>query len=620
MTRFATDVYRSTKDFVISNRRVVVTLIHLVQAAVANYIAFILRFESIISPSYLGKFIQYLPLLLVIRLVFYLQAGLYKNLWRYASISDLVKIVRTAVIGSAVFYIIVRHISGDLSYPRSIFVLDTLLLVVISGGSRLMVRIFREYLKASPSGKSVIIIGAGDAGEMIVRDMINNPQYAYRPVGFIDDDPYKKGLSIHGVPILGPMQRMAELVEKQKPDELIIAMPSTGYKAMQEIYELCKPLNLPIKTLPGLHMIMDGSVSVSQVKPLSLEDLLQREPVLTDIEAVREFIGQKSVMVTGAGGSIGSELARQIIRYGPKKLVLYDRYENGLFMIDGELKGVEHSAEVLPVVGDILDARRLEHVFTVHGPDIVFHAAAHKHVPMMELNPVEAVKNNVLGTKTLLEAAERHGVENFVQISTDKAVNPIGMMGASKRAAELLAMRMNEAGPAKVTTVRFGNVLGSSGSVVHLFREQIKAGGPVTVTHPDVKRFFMLLEEAVQLVLIAAAAGGGGEIFVLDMGEQIKLVDFAENLIRLSGFVPNEDIMVEFIGLRPGEKLYEELLDETEQRMPTFHDKLHIAVPRVSSAEDMDENIALLEQAVDDYSAEEVIRVIKKIVPSYRTR
>jgi FlaA1/EpsC-like NDP-sugar epimerase len=529
------------------------------------------------------------------------------------------KITKSVTFGSIVFLILVRYVFRDISYPRSIYVLDWMLLIMLYGGSMLAIRMLREYLQTESSGKRVLIIGAGDAGEIMVRDMKNNPQYAYRPVGFIDEDPYKKGLNIHGVPIFGPMDMLEHSISKYAPEEILICIPSASQKVIRDIYEACKPFNLPIKTLPAMGAILSGEISVSQIKSLSMEDLLQREPVRTDIQSVREYIEGRAVMVTGAGGSIGSELCRQIANYRPSTLILLDRYENGLFQVDVELKREHPGIDILGVIGDINDRQSIEYIFGRYRPVLVFHAAAHKHVPLMEKNPFEAVKNNVFGTKNLIEMSVSHGVEGFVLISTDKAVNPTSIMGATKRIAEFLVL--NAAGSSNRTvfrTVRFGNVLGSAGSVIHLFREQIERGGPVTVTHPDVKRFFMLIPEAVQLVLIAASSSDRGEIFVLDMGEPINISDFAENVIRLSGFVPDEDIRIEYTGLRPGEKLFEELFDESEENVPSSHDKLRIAVSRPPSSEDLQWLLASLETIIREGSVDGLCSAIGRVVPGYR--
>lgn len=620
MPTITTNIYQASKNILIKNRRIVVATVHLLQAAIANYLAFVLRFESILIPKYLDLFLTYLPFLLMIRLVFYLQAGLHKGLWRYSSTEDLIKIVWSTTLGSLVFVIIVRYLFGDTEYPRSIYVLDWLLLIMISGGSRLFMRIFREHLHTESLGKKILLVGAGDAGEMIVRDMKNNPKYAYKPIGFIDDDPYKAGLSIHGVPIFGPKKIIGEVIEKHKPEEILISIPSARYKTIKEIYELCKLFNIPIKVLPGLSDVLDGNVSVSQIKPLSLEDLLQRDPVEINIKPVRDHINGRSVLVTGAGGSIGSELCRQLIKYSPSNLILFDRYENGLFEIDLELKRDRSLTPLIStIVGDMCDINSLEYLFLRHKPSIVFHAAAHKHVPLMETNLLEVVKNNIFGTKNLLDTALKHNSENFVMISTDKAVNPSNIMGATKRITEFLTVNMNSSSRTKCTVVRFGNVLGSNGSVVHVFKEQLKYGGPLTVTHPEIKRFFMLIPEAVQLVLTSAASSAGGEINVLNMGEQIKIVDLAENLIRLSGFIPYEDIKIEFTGLRLGEKLYEELFDVSEKIIPTLNKKLSVAVPdNVPSMEMLAKHISILRHIVSNNSVDEIIPEIQKIVPNFK--
>lgn len=615
-----TNIYQTSKNILIKNRRIVVAIVHLLHAAIANYLAFLVRFEFFIPSQHLSQFISYLPLLLVVRLVFYLQAGLHKGLWRYSSTEDLIKIVWSTTLGSLVFMVAVRYLFGDTLYPRSIYVIDWLLLIMISGGSRLFMRIFIKHLQSESSGKRILLIGAGDAGEMIARDMKSNPEYAYKPIGFIDDDPYKKGLSIHGMPIFGPRSMIGEVIEKHKPEEILISIPSAGYKTIKEIYELCKPFSIPIKSLPGLSDIIDGNVSVSQIKPLSLEDLLQREPVEINIKSVRDYIEGRSVLVTGAGGSIGSELCRQLIQFSPSNLILFDRYENGLFKIDLELKRAHNLTPIIStVVGDICDPNSLEHLFLRHKPSIVFHAAAHKHVPLMETNLLEVVRNNIFGTKNLLDVAAKHNLEDFVMISTDKAVNPANIMGATKRVAEFLTINMNSSSSIKCTVVRFGNVLGSSGSVVNVFKEQLEYGGPLTVTHPEIKRFFMLIPEAVQLVLISAASGAGGEIYVLNMGEQIRIVELAEILIRLSGFIPYEDIKIEFTGLRPGEKLYEELFDVSEKIIPTFHEKLSIAVPQnAPSMVELSQHISVLKHIVKNNSVSDVIPEIQKIVPNFK--
>lgn len=669
----------TTANTVFRNRRAIITLFYLLQALIANYLAFVLRFDSLSLSAFHPGFLEYLPILLLARLIFYFQSGLYKDYWRYASISDMMKIVRTATLGSILYLLVVRHVIGDLTYPRSVYLLDWLLFVIIFGSSRVFLRILREYMHSESHSKKVLILGAGDAGEMLIRDMRNHPNRIYKPIGFLDDDPLKKGLTIHGVPIFGPISMLPTILAKHKPEEVIISMPMASQISVKEIYEYCKPFDITMKKLPGIDDMLNGKITVaaklgelivnsglatesqlqealelkrkeggrlgsklvklgyvsennlssllgkqyslSQAVPVSLEDLLQREQVRTDIRSVREFVEGRTVMVTGAGGSIGSELCRQLAGYCPSMLVMLDRYENGLFDIEMELRGGNGASthNLCAAVGDVQDSLYLDCVFSMHRPEIVFHAAAYKHVPLMEANPVEAVKNNIFGTKRLVEAAAAHGVKSFVMISTDKAVNPTSVMGATKRVAELLTYNMNALSPMRCNIVRFGNVLGTNGSVIPIFREQLRRGGPITVTHPDMKRFFMLVPEAVQLVLIAAAQGKGGEIYVLDMGEPVKIVDLAENLIRLSGFIPHKEIGIEFTGLRPGEKLYEDLFDDTEKMMVSSHEKLRIAVPAALPAMILMNHLSALEEHVKAYSGEAVITEIRKIVPNFRS-
>lgn len=618
MLTFSRDIYITLTDLLVKYRRLGVTFVHIVQAMLANYMAFMLRFDFSLQPERSKQFITYLPLILLIRLAIYLVAGHYKDILRYSSIKELIRLFYSLTLGSIVFFVLVRFFFTDASYPRSVYIIDWLLIIMMSGGGRLSVRVLREYMRSEHSGKRTLLIGAGDAGEMILRDMGNNPKYGYSPVGFIDDAAHKRGLKIHGVPIIGGREMIGAAIKQYGVEEILITMPSASNQTIRDIYEACKPHKIPIKTLPRLSDVLSGNISVAQIKPLSLEDLLFREVLRPEIKEVKDYLEGKTVLVTGAGGSIGSELCRQIIEHGPSNLIIFDRYENALFEIDLELRR-RRKTGVSTVVGDICDAAGVERLFAKYKPAIVFHAAAHKHVPLMEGNPLEAVKNNIFGTKNVAEAAKRHNAESFVMISTDKAVNPTNIMGATKRVAEFLTMDMNSPSGTRFTTVRFGNVLGSNGSVINIFKEQLRRGGPLTVTHPEIKRFFMLIPEAVQLVLIAASAGKGGEIFVLDMGEQIKIVDLAENFIRLSGFTPYEDINIEFIGLRPGEKLYEELFDESEKTAPSFHEKLLIAAPdNIPALPEMRRHLAALELILREGSVERLMAEIRKIVPNFK--
>lgn len=670
------DIYLIFGAYIVKYRHVFISLLFLIQVALANYLAFLIRFDGVLSGVQISQYVHYIPYLLVFRFVFFYREGLFKGLWRYASTSDLMKIIKSTTFGSVLFLLFVHYVIGDTGYPRSVYILDWMLCILISGGNRLLIRVFREYMFLDPLRKKILIVGAGDAAEMIVREMKNSNNYLYEPIGFVDDT-QMPGLTIHGLPILGPCANIPEIMKSHRPDEVLIAVSNDMQTTIREIYEVCKPFNVPIKKLPGINDLLDGNVTVgaklgqrlidanmvtekqveealalqekeggrlgskliklgyiteeqmmaflrkqygiTSMRPISLEDLLQRECVKTDNSAVMDFIRGKSVVVTGAGGSIGSELCRQIMRYKPSCLLLLDRYENSLYEVDIELRNEGNGMELSSIVVDIQDKSSVEHVFSKHRPQVIFHAAAYKHVPLMEESPIEAVKNNIFGTKNLIDTASKYGAECFVLVSTDKAVNPTSVMGATKRIAEFLTLHMNSVSETRFSIVRFGNVLGSNGSVVPIFKEQLKNGGPITVTHPEIERFFMLIPEAVQLVLIAAASGEGGELFVLDMGSPVKIADFAENFIRLSGYIPHKEIKIRYTGLRPGEKLYEELFDRTEKSIPTFHSKLMMALPELPSLNLLNRYMTELEHAVLNYSVHEVDSIIRNIVPNFKS-
>jgi FlaA1/EpsC-like NDP-sugar epimerase len=460
---------------------------------------------------------------------------------------------------------------------------------------------------------------------MIVRDMLHNADYGRTPIGFIDDAPGKQGERIHGVPVLGTRAELARVIEQARPDDVLIAMPSAPPVVIQEVVRTLQPFSLNITTLPRLSQIVSGEVAVEQIRKLAIEDLLARPPVGLDSAPVRALIAARCVMVTGAGGSIGSELCRQIAALEPKTLLLYERYENTLFAIANELHDRWPALDVRPLVGDICDAGRLNGVLAQYSPHVIFHAAAHKHVPLMEMNPREAVKNNVFGTRELVEAASRWGVERFILISTDKAVNPTSAMGVSKRVAEMIVQSKNGSSRTAFAAVRFGNVLGSNGSVVPRFLAQIKAGGPVTVTHPDMRRYFMLIPEAVQLVMHAATMAKGGEVFVLDMGEQLRVLDMARTLIRLSGFVPERDIPITFTGLRPGEKLYEELVGAQESAGPSGMEKISVLQrTHPVDAASLEVQLEKLQLCISEESVDGtgqcpcgMVAVLRELVPTY---
>jgi FlaA1/EpsC-like NDP-sugar epimerase len=512
----------------------------------------------------------------------------------------------------------VRHAElGASIVPRSIVIIDSVLLISFLGGVRLLWRIVPDALRSKP-GRRVLVLGAGDAGEMVVREMRKSADY--EPVGFVDHDPMKVGRTIHGVTVLGTPGDLPRVVAETRPSEVLVAIPSADAATIRAFVRLLEPFKLRITTLPSLRELVNGRVGVGQIRPLTIEDLLPRSPVALSVDQARLLISGKRVLVTGAGGSIGSELCRQIASLDPASLILFERYENSLYAIANELTDRQNGGCIHPVIGDVTDGSRVDAVFSEYLPDIVFHAAAHKHVPLMEGNPCEAVKNNVVGTQTVAEAAQCHGVERFVLISTDKAVNPSSVMGASKRVAELIVQSIGaRTTHTRFVVVRFGNVLGSNGSVIPRMVEQIRAGGPVTVTHPEIRRYFMLIPEAVQLVLQAAVLARDQETFVLDMGEQIKVLDVARNLIRLSGFVPDEEIPITFVGLRPGEKLTEELVGESETLAPAGAEKIF----RVLRAAPVDRDILadkvrLLVSAARQGRAHGVLGLLRDVVPTYR--
>lgn len=553
--------------FVLKWRRPLIVLLEVALMVLANYLAFWLRFDGKIPEAEWGTFLLVLPWLVMIRTAAFFMFRLNEGLWRYTSLWDVRNIIVGVMSSTIVLYAWTRWVMEVTGYPRSIFIIDAMLLIGFVAGVRLPRRMLREAVIYRPR-KTVLIIGAGDRGERIVREMKLNPTSRYQPIGFIDDHASLRYKRIHGVKVLGPREDLGPILSAERPDEVVLALPHVTPDVLRQIMSAIGPFKVSVKMLPSMQDLLGDRSVVSQIRSVAVEDLLARAPVHLKTDAMVEMVAGRRVLITGAGGSIGSELSRQIAAMRPECVVLFERHENSLYTIAKELEDQGLASLIHPVLGDVTDRRRLMETMTRYRPAIVFHAAAHKHVPLVELNPSEALKNNCLGTRIAAETADRCGVERFVLISTDKAVNPSSVMGATKRAAELIVQDMADRSTTRFLTVRFGNVLGSNGSVLLRFQEQIRAGGPVTVTHPDIRRFFMLIPEAVHLVLQAATLGEQGATYVLDMGEQIKVLDLARNLIRLSGFVPGREIPIRFVGLRPGEKLYEELVgtDEIAER------------------------------------------------------
>jgi len=567
-----------------------------VLVSAALYLAFLLRFDFELPARY-GHLLQTVFVyVVVVKMATFLMSGLYNKWWRYAGIRDLAGLLQASLVASALAVVaaelVARYAQSPVmfrgheiiatSLPRGVIFLDWMLTFLIMGGARLITRAFWERpwrQELSRDRKKVLVVGAGDAGELVVREMLKTRQIRYRPVAFVDDDPRKKNLRIHGVRVVGTTRHLPQLVEEYAAEEVVIAMPSVGGKVVEDIVVACKKVNVPVKTLPGVYELIKGSVTIEQLREVQVEDILGRGEVEVDLQRLSGYLDGAVVMVTGAGGSIGAELCRQIAAMNPRRLLLVDHSEGNLFSIHHELATERLFTDAVPIVADVKSKAKVDAVFAEHKPGIVFHAAAYKHVPMMEANPVEAFENNTFATLTLAQSAVAHGVERFVFISTDKAVEPETVMGLSKALGERIIESLAQKTKAtKLISVRFGNVLGSSGSVVPIFKRQIAAGGPVTVTDERMTRYFMTIPEAVRLVLRAGALGGGGEIFVLDMGEPMRIIDLARDMIRLSGFEPDRDITIEITGIRPGEKLHEKLFNDGEEVGVTGHPKIARAI------------------------------------------
>lgn len=592
----------------------------IISAAMATIIATFIRFEFVLQSKYLQEVLLQLPIFICIVLCMAMIFKLYNRIWRYAGTSEMLAIIASVSLSTVCWFGYSLLIGSML--PRSIYVISGMLLLIFIGGSRLALRTY-GYLSSKPKFaamvtksplKNVLVIGAGDAGAVITREIERFHNDGRTVVGFIDDDKNKLHQRMFGVKVLGDRFTIKENIVKYDVDEIIIAMPSVQGDDLRQIIEICQRTKCKMKILPGVYEIINGDASVSKLRDVQIEDLLGREPIKLDDTAVSKYIKDKTVLITGAGGSIGSEICRQVVRMQPKKMLLLGKGENSIYEINQELQGTYPEIKKVPIIADVRDRERIKGIMDYFKPQVVFHAAAHKHVPLMEYQPIEAVKNNVLGTKVVAEEASAHNVETFVMISTDKAVNPTSVMGCTKRVAEMFVQSMNAVSKTRFVAVRFGNVLGSRGSVIPLFKKQIAKGGPVTVTHPDMKRYFMTIPEASQLVLQAGAMAKGGEVFVLDMGEPVKICDLAKDLITLSGLTPGVDIEIKYTGLRPGEKLFEELLSAEDGTEQTDHAKIFTARIKEVKKAQMD---AYVEELLGHTQEDEVVKTLQKVVPTY---
>jgi len=602
--------------------RIKTLLLMLCDAVIINLamiIPFGLRFyENGSIDRYLSSYISIAPWATITFIAIFYVFKLYNRVWAYASTGELFAVIQAVTLGSLAT--IAMSFFSHTQLPRSIAVMHWALAILLMGGSRLVWRYIVERMKTSghKPTRRALIIGAGDGGALVARELKGNKS-SFVPVGFIDDDPMKKNAAVLGLPVLGTREQIPEMVALHRINLVIIAMPSVEASVIRDIVDICRSTQAELKILPGVYQIIDGQVSVSNLRPVQLEDLLRREPVRVDLEEIAAYLNEMTVLVTGAGGSIGSELCRQVAAVGPKKLVLLDHCENSIHSIWLELTEKFPGVPLALEIADVRDKPRVESLFHTHRPGVVFHAAAHKHVPLMELHPAEAVKTNVFGTRNAALAASRSGARVFVMISTDKAVNPASAMGATKRLAELIITQENRVSNTIFTAVRFGNVLGSNGSVVPVFQRQIARGGPVTVTHPEMKRYFMTIPEAVHLVIQAGSMAKGGEVFLLDMGEPVKIVDMARDMIKLSGLEPGKDIQLEFTGIRPGEKLFEELLTAEEGSSATSHKRIFTARPALVEVEALESELTKLSGKGLQCTVEDIFNALGAIVPRFRS-
>ena len=607
-------------------RRISLVLYDVASILAASFLAIVMRYEfeyELIPDYFLETILRFLPFNIIFTIIIFYFFRLYHSLWAFAGENELQNIIvgcflSSAVNGVGLFLVKIYN----RAVPNSYYFMYCFLLITFTFISRFSYRFLRSTKHKQQNKKNdirVMIIGAGDAGNTIIKEIVNSNYSTMSISCIIDDDPKKWGNFIQGIKVVGGREKILECVDIYGIDEIFIAIPSASKKMIRELLEICKESECKLRSLPGMYQLMNGEVNVSQLRDVEVEDLLGRDPIRVDLDAILGYVSNKVVLVTGGGGSIGSELCRQIAQHKPKKLILLDIYENNAYEVQQELLHRYPELDLLVLIASVRNTNRMNSIFETYKPQIVYHAAAHKHVPLMETSPNEAVKNNVFGTWKTAQAAAYYGTEKFVMISTDKAVNPTNIMGASKRICEMIIQTFNRHYDTEFVAVRFGNVLGSNGSVIPLFKKQISQGGPVTVTHPDIIRYFMTIPEAVSLVLQAGAYAKGGEIFVLDMGEPVKILDLAKNLIRLSGYKVGEDIEIEFTGLRPGEKLYEELLMEEEGLQDTANSMIHIGKPIELDEMTFFKQLKDLKEESKNESAD-IRYLIKEIVPTYQIK
>lgn len=605
----------------VSKRRIVLMLLDMLAINAAFLLSLCLRFDFNIPSQWLDMYTFSFAGYSLISLLVFAYCDFYEHDWRYLTNRNSIRFAGGVFI-SVVGYVLSLYFISRWAFPRAVMLFQLVLATVFVGGIRLSIHMIHFWRKKSFSKdtQKMLIIGAGDAGESLLRDMLRKTNLPYIPVGFLDDDPKKLKTLIHGVPVMGTIAEVKRIVAQKGIKLIIISIPSANSVDLRRIVTLCKMTQAEVKKVPTLFDILDGRVNINEIKHVEPEDILGRDLNLGDREGIVQNLAGQVVMVTGAGGSIGSELCRQIMEYNPKQLILLDSSEFNVYNIDAELHELDGVTRHIPLVANVQSRRTMDGVFGFYKPDIVFHAAAYKHVPLMEDNIDAAIKNNIWGTQNMAVLAAKHKVKRFVMISTDKAVNPTNVMGASKRVAEMVVQSMNGRCDTIFSAVRFGNVLGSTGSVLPLFKKQIAKGGPITITHPDVIRYFMTIPEAVQLVLTTATMAKGGEVYILEMGEPVRILDMAKSLIKLSGLRLDKDIEIKFIGLRPGEKLYEELLTDEEGLQKTSCERIHVGMPSLFDQKVLFKNVEELWQLADAYDIQGVLAKLKELVPGFHTK